>query len=120
MADNVPSALEAAQKLKALLLKASPAPWVDPRGRDEGADGPYLASEGGRHVGRFDYADNGLADKRFIAAARNDLPAILDSYLVAVEALEKGLARLTAIEMESGEHYTETVLLRAALKGAQP
>lgn len=64
-------------ELERLLEKATPGPWVEPKYREGDDNGPYLATPSGKHIGRFDYADNNLADKRLIAALRNEAPKLI-------------------------------------------
>lgn len=76
--------------------------WTDPpeRGEWNGKPGPYLVAVHERrviHIGRFDYADNNLADKRFVAAAHNNMDYLLSAARrekVLREALEKALGQI--------------------------
>ncbi len=108
------SVLEAARRLLELADKATPGPWIEPTGRGDD-NGPYLASSGVLHVGRFDYASNALADKNFIAACRNDLPAVARALIRIHELLEKCRRMIELGEKPyrsmSTEEHTEYALL---------
>lgn len=97
------------ERLRKLIAKATPGPWVDPPERESTAErpSPYLVyahhDVTTRHVGRFDYAENNLADKHLIAALRNEVPALLDE-------LERLRTHTPAANVIDGEKLHSRVL----------